>query len=160
MIPWAQIADTIQTGASGTMQTAAPILQSLGKAATQQRKLIAADVTAMKAGQLGYSEAKKREMVQQAMDMARAQGLSGQQLAQVGAQAMQTANTDSEQQALIRKQQVLQRLKEQAARNAANWTQSTSHVGEMLGQKQGGGSSGGGMDIGSMASSLQGVLGK
>jgi hypothetical protein len=112
----------------------------------------------MEAGQLGYSEAKKRQMVEAAMNQARAQGLGGQQLAQVGAQAMQAANTDSEQQALLRRAEVLRRMKEQAARNAVNWRQSAAAFNQTM--QSAAGAVGGGSSIGGMASSLGGVLGK
>lgn len=157
MVPWAMIAQKIAGAAGETAQFAAPIAQSLGKAATQQRRLVHSDVEKMKKGQLGYSEAKKRRMVEEAVGAARRQGVQGSELAGLQAQSMQAANTDSEQAAILRRAEILRRLKEQAARNAANWSESTSHVGGMLGADQKGG---GGGDIGSMASSVGGVLGK
>lgn len=154
MVPWALIAQKAAGATGATAQFAAPIAQSLGKAATQQRKLIHSDVEKLKKGQLGYSEAKKRRMLEEALGAARMQGVQGSELAQMQAQQMQGINTDSEQQAIIRRAEILRRLKEQAARNAANWNASAQHVGGMLGAAQSGG------DIGGLASSVGGALGK
>jgi len=161
MVPWAMIAQKIAGAAGSTAQFAAPIAQSLGKAATQQRKLIHSDTEAMKQGKLGYSDAKKRRMLemslrQQASAMG-PEGMSSSQRAAASASAMQGINTDSEQTAILRRADILRRLKEQAARNSANWAESTSHVGGMLGADQKGG---GGGDIGGMASSLGSIMGK
>ena len=154
MVPWAIIAQKIAGAAGETAQFASPIAQSLGKAATQQRKMVRADVEKMKRGQLGYSEAKTRRKLEEALGSARAQGVSGSNLAQMSAKQMQAINTDSEQQAILRRAEILKRLKEQAARNASNWQESTKHVGRMLGANQKGGS--GGLDLGSLAATFGG----
>jgi len=147
----------------GTAQAIAPIAASLGKAATSQRKMIHADVDKLKKGQVGFSEAKKRQMLADSMraqraatkgtevdvrrQMAASGGRSGafqqslQDLTgtQAGASALaaQQINQASEQQAERRRTEILQRLKEQAARNKANWTQAAGGVQQAMGSSSG-----------------------
>jgi len=176
------IGQAVKKGGStvgGVAQTVAPIAASMGKAAKTQRKMIHADAEKLKKGQVGFSQAKKSQMLADSMRAQRAatkgteaniqrqmaasggrsgafqtglQDLTGTQ-AGAAALAAQQINQQSEAQAERRRAEILQRLKEQAARNKANWTQSTSHIQGAMGGDSGGGQQ---MDV----NSLEGAFGK
>jgi len=149
-------ASNILSAAGKATAATGPALSRLTYASREGRKQLKRDVSAMKAGQLGMSEAQKRQMVQQAVaqqDAAtrsdRAELLRGVGAGQSGtaAQALQGITASqastaaqaggevaaiSQQVALQRKADILRRLREQEDRNREDWVYTTGKLGESV----------------------------
>lgn len=149
------IIDRAQASSGNIARSIAPVAASLSKSARAQRKLVQADTEKLKQGQLGLTEAQKRQRLANSMRAARAQtagraaalerqqamagGRSGAPAAAqrdlagteagVAALAAQQIEQQSQQQAERRRAEILQRIRQQQQINRQNWMDATKNIG-------------------------------
>ena len=170
-LPWLMVAQLAGAATENYAPLVGQALAGLKKENRAEKKDLRKDIDAMEKGELGYSEAQKRQMQADALDQAREQSSSYQDAIQRTAAAqggqsgstfaaMQAANVHaqdvagavgaqvqqlSDQQAARRRAEVQQRMAVAAQRNRDNgkaWGKATGDTAGDFGKILGGGSAG------------------
>lgn len=128
-------------GTAGTLtQTAAPIIGpvagAMSKAGKTYRKDLHSRADQLASGQLGYTEAQRRQAYLETRRAAEAQGASPAQAQQLAAQNMMAANITSQDQAISQAGVIRGDLKEHRDKVARDWT-AGADAGGKLGEQAG-----------------------